>query len=399
MKVAVYHPWVYLKGGAERTLLELTRRSQHDWTIFTNHYEPEHTFPEFRDSQLVELSRVPVQRTLLGAGRAALQALTQLLPLQGYDALMVSSEGVGNLVTLRTQRIPIFCFCHTPLKIAYDPFTRDRFYTHQRPGRLMRAAIASYVQVDRFGWRRYERVFANSREVASRLLKAGLVAPERLEVIHPGVDLDQFGPAPETEPFFLLAGRIARVKNLELAVDAFRAFKRKRPHARAFRLVIAGMLDEKSRSYFSEMFERCGRERDVEWVLNPTDQELQDLYGRCTATLFTPLNEDWGIAVLEAMASAKPVIAVRRGGPLESIVDQHTGLLCDADPAAFERAMATLAARPDLAEAMGRRAREHVARFTWTPFVERIDEFVDYLVGGEPVARRVLAEPVSVPTR
>jgi hypothetical protein len=43
MKVALYYPWVYLTSGAERTILELTGRSRHEWTIFTNRFEPENT--------------------------------------------------------------------------------------------------------------------------------------------------------------------------------------------------------------------------------------------------------------------------------------------------------------------------------------------------------------------
>ena len=49
MKLALYHPWIYLHGGIERTILELVRRSQHEWIIFVGHYDPEGTFPGFAD--------------------------------------------------------------------------------------------------------------------------------------------------------------------------------------------------------------------------------------------------------------------------------------------------------------------------------------------------------------
>jgi hypothetical protein len=45
MRVAAYYPWIYLRGGAERTILETLRRSRHDWTLFTNRYDREATFP------------------------------------------------------------------------------------------------------------------------------------------------------------------------------------------------------------------------------------------------------------------------------------------------------------------------------------------------------------------
>ncbi|MGH7861140.1 MAG: glycosyltransferase family 4 protein, partial [Candidatus Dormibacteraceae bacterium] len=181
MKIAVYHPWIYLKGGAERTLLELVCRSRHDWTLFTNHYEPENTFPEFRQLRVVELDRVSVKRNLFDVGLAALRVMAQKIPLDGMDALMVSSEGLGNLIPLRHRQIPVFCFCHTPLKVVYDPFTRARYFA-QAPGLLTRLAIGLYTRVDRLGWGRYDRVFCNSHEVASRVLNARLAPAERVEV-------------------------------------------------------------------------------------------------------------------------------------------------------------------------------------------------------------------------
>lgn len=380
MKIAVYHPWVYLKGGAERTLLELMRRSRHEWVLYTNHYDAEGTFPEFRDLPIVQLSQVSVRRTVVDVGLASLRALTQPLPLDGTAALMVSSEGLGNLITLRPRGVPIFCFCHTPLKVVYDPFTRDRYFS-QQPGRVTRAAISFYTAIDRLGWRRYERVFCNSREVAQRVLGAGLASLNRVEVIHPGVDLERFDPTGPRETYFLLAGRIARTKTIELAIDAFRLLKAQCPMAEPFRLVIAGMVDAKSRPYLQAMQQRASGRSDVEFVIGPSDAELLDLYRRCYATLFTALNEDWGLVALEGMASGKAVIAVGRGGPLESVVDGETGLLRPAEPAAFADAMAELVSDPGRAATMGRCGRQRAAAFPWHAFVDRIDDYVDALVG------------------
>lgn len=382
MNVAAYHPWVYLKGGAERTLLELIRRSRHDWTLFTNHYDPIGTFPELREVRVVELNRVSVRRNLYNVGRAVLQVMIQKIPLDGFDALMVSSEGLGNLVPLRAGRVPVFCFCHTPLKVVYDPFTRARYFA-QSPGLLTRLAIQLYTRVDRLGWGRYDRVFCNSHEVASRVLNARLARPDRVEVVHPGVDLAQFSPDGPPEPFFLLPGRIARTKNLELGIDAFRRFKSQVEGVEDFRLVIAGMLDEKSKPYFRALIERVGGHPDILFVIDPTDDELRELYRRCYATLFTALNEDWGLVALEAMASAKAVIAVRRGGPLESIAHGETGLLCPPDPIAFAAEMTYLVREPAQAAAMGGAGHRRAAQFSWEEFAGRIDDYLDML------ARRV----------
>lgn len=386
MNIAAYHPWVYLKGGSERTLLELMRRSRHHWTLFTNHYDRQGTFPDFADLDVRPLGSVSVQRTLRHVAGAGLRVLTQQLPLRGASALMISSEGLGNLVTIRSQPVPTFCFCHTPLKVAYDPFTRDRILA-ERPRLLTQTAIGLYTLVDRLGWRQYQRVFCNSREVANRVLGARLVDPARVEINHPGVDLRRFDASGPFEPFFLLAGRIARTKTIELGIDAFLQMKSIQPATAGFRLVIAGMVDAKSQSYFEAMQQRASVDPSISFIIEPSDTVLSDLYRRCYCALFTALNEDWGLVPLEAMASGKPVIAVGRGGPIESIVNRQTGLHCPAEPAAFAAAMASLATQPAWTARLGRQAREHVTRFSWDAFVERIDEYAENLVAERATGR------------
>lgn len=387
MRFAVYHPWVYLKGGCERMLLELMSRSRHEWTLYTNHYEPESTFPGFQDLPVVELGRVSVRRSLRHVAFAGLRVITQSIPVNGAAALMISSEGLGNLVTLRPRPIPTFCFCHTPLKVAYDPFTRHRYFA-ERSYLLTRGALGLYTTIDRFGWRRYTRVFCNSQEVANRVINARLVESERVQVAYPGVDLARFDPTGGHQPFFLLAGRIARTKTIELAIDAFRRLKQEHPAARDFRLIIAGMVDEKSRTYFAEMRGRAAGESAISFIIDPSDETLFDLYRRCYAALFTALNEDWGLVPLEAMASGKPVISVGRGGPCESIVEGETGFLCAAEPAAFATTMAQLVTQPERTAAMGQAARAHVARFSWETFVDQLDEYSEQLALETRMARR-----------
>jgi alpha-1,3/alpha-1,6-mannosyltransferase len=95
--------------------------------------------------------------------------------------------------------------------------------------------------------------------------------------------------------------------------------------------------------------------------------------------VYTPQNEHFGIVPLEAMAAARPVIAVNSGGPRESVLDQETGMLCEPTPAAFAHAFSSLL---DVKRSvrMGTAARSHVqARFSRAAFGERLDEYVQAL--------------------
>jgi glycosyltransferase involved in cell wall biosynthesis len=390
VRPAVYYPWVYLKGGAERVLLELIHRSRHEWTLYTNHYEPEATFPQFAGVPMVQLPGVSVNRRIPDVARAALRLLTQRFDVSRHDGLMVLSEGLGNLLAARSG-VPTSCICLTPLKVAYDETTRAMFFRRRlRPH--YRVALAAYKQVERPYWRRYVRVFCNSGEVRRRLIAARLVEPSRTEVAYHGVDADRYRPDGRREPFFLLPGRIMWQKNVELAIGAWHLFKPS-PGANAFRLVIAGMLDAKSRPYLEQMRVDARGRDDIVFVTSPTDAELLDLYQRSWATVFPAASEDWGLVPLESMACGKPVLATDRGGPKESVVEGRTGFLRPANPVAFAGALRMLAGMPAAQmHAMSGAARERALQFPWRRFVQRIDDHVELLGllhettrGGAPV--------------
>jgi glycosyltransferase involved in cell wall biosynthesis len=374
MRPALYYPWIYLKGGAERLILELVRRSRHDWTVYTNHYQPRATFPEFAQLPIVPLREISVRRSLGSVGRSVATLLSQPVDLSRHDALVIVSEGLGNFFAPRAN-VPRSSICLTPLKVAYDPVTRDRFFRGAR--RLhYRAAFAVYKELERPMWRRYERVLCISEEVRQRIAAARLVDPDRLEVARPGVDLDAFQPTGEREPFFLVPGRIMWQKNVELAIAAWLQFKPNESDS-DFKLVIAGMVDAKSRKYLERLRQASAGRTDIRFVCSPSDETLARLYQRCHAVVFTAGNEDWGFVPLEAMASGKPVIATDRGGPRESVIDGETGFLRPDDPAAFTEAIALLARMPSpVLEGFAVRARAQAERFGWQAFVARVDELV-----------------------
>jgi len=106
------------------------------------------------------------------------------------------------------------------------------------------------------------------------------------------------------------------------------------------------------------------------------DEKLRDLYSRCTAVLYPPVNEDYGLVPLEAMASYKPIIAVNEGGPKETVEDGKTGFLVDSEQAMADK-MAYVAENPQLAAEMGRNGRRRVSeRYSWEAFFREFDKHV-----------------------
>ena len=381
MRIALYYPWIYLTSGAERTILELSGRSRHEWTLFTSHYDLEQTFPGFSDRRVVQLSPVSVKRSIKTTVMNAWRIFKQRLPLDHYDLLVVVCEGLGDLVVFRNHTCPIICICLTPLRVAFDPFYQS-YYEKDRPlihRFLIRAGSFLFRLVDRRAWSHYSRVFCISEECRRRALAGGLGHPDSQETLHVGLGFEPRVPSDRFDRFFLIPGRIMWTKNIELGVRAFQQFRSSRAEFEDFRLVVAGIVDAKSESYLEQLQRLADTDPGIEFRVCPTDPELSSLYRTCYGVLFTAFNEDWGIVPLESMAYGKPVIAVNQGGPRETVVHGETGFLEAADPGQFASRMAQFALDPQLANAMGKKGHLHARSFSWEPFCARIDREIDRL--------------------
>jgi len=394
MRVALYHPWIYLRSGLERTILEINRRSRHDWTFYTSHYDRDGTYPELRDARIVEVQRVSVERSYRAVLRSAFSIATCRLDPHAFDVLVISCDGIGDLMALRNTARPLGCLCFTPLRATFDESYRARLLARLGPRRPAALVIeAAFRMLDRLCWRRYRRVIAISETVRQRIANGGLRAARDVTVAYPGIDTGQIRPSDTWQPYFLLAGRIMWTKNIELGIAAFaraRALDSREPDRLGpeWRLVIAGMVDAKSQPYMDALQTFAAQVGGVEFRVAPSDEAMRALYEGCTAALFTAFNEDWGLVPLEAMAAGKPVIAVDCGGPRETILHGETGFLEPDDPNAFARRMRELAADQALARRMGLAGSERVRHFTWDTFVEGLDLMVDQLAetAGEPAA-------------
>ncbi len=382
MKIALYYPWIYLTSGAERTILRLVEHSRHDWVLFTNHYEPKNTFPGFKDCRIVELPGISVERSVARTALSCWKILWQRLPVQDFDALVVFCEGVGDLTLFRNHDKPAINICLTPLRIAFDEVYQMRYFEKFSSAKRLAVRIGSAVfrAVDRRAWRHYSKIFCISNEVKRRVVRGGLARPDDLEILYPCLGFHPVNSTPVYEPFFLLPGRIMWTKNIELGIAAFQRFRAENPRFAHFRLVVAGIVDEKSRPYFDRLNALAAGDPNIEFRVFPSDDELANLYLTCYATLFTAFNEDYGIVPLEGMAHGKPVIAVNRGGPLDTVEHGIQGFLEEPDPASFARRMTELASSGETTRHMGVAALEHSRKFNWDNFARRIDDALEETV-------------------
>lgn len=379
-KVALYHPWIYLKGGAERFIYELVARSRHDWVIFTNYYDSENTFPGFARLKVEELSSVSVKRTFGKAGLAALKVLCRKIPLDGFDSLLVSSEGVGDLVTFRNSHVPVLAYCHTPLKVIHDHQARAKWLSEHHFLKWIPfiVLLSLFNLVDKLAWRKYKLVLCNSKEVKRRIVK-GHLTKLTPEVVPCGVEERFFSiNGSRNEKYFLIVGRIMWTKSIEVGIAAF---LKPELYKQGYKMRIVGMVDEKSKPYFEKLQKQAGEQDYIRFYTNPDEDELLNHYENAYCVVFTPQNEDFGIVVLEGMAAGKVVIATNRGGPAEIIRNGDTGILCDGTSDAFSSSMRWLTENEDERKLIAEKAREAAKQYDWEHTVAKIDDGIDKLTG------------------
>jgi len=379
LKIALYVPWIYQKGGVERTWLELISRSRHDWTVFTHRYEPQSTFPEFSKLKVIELGKVPLKRDYGALSSASLSMLSQKIDLKDFDAFVVSTAGFAEFIAIRNDKIPTIAFCHTPLRVVHDPVMRKKYLTENAAKAIpFQVFERAYRMMEKQAWKKFKFIVLASEEVASRILAAGLVGREKLEFLKYGVDTKKFADPKGYGDFFLLPGRINGTKNVELGILAYKRMVEEYPDLAKFRLVVAGGVDEKSRGYVDYLkakYEKPSKGK-ITLIEGPSEDELLKLYSTCYCVLFTALNEDWGLVPIEAMSFSKPVIAANQGGPRESIVDGITGLLAEPNEQDFALKMVRVARDGKLARKLGEEGRKRAMQFDWENSAKKMDELV-----------------------
>jgi glycosyltransferase involved in cell wall biosynthesis len=169
-------------------------------------------------------------------------------------------------------------------------------------------------------------IIANSKEVQDRIKKH---YGRDCVVIYPPVDIERFSQQTtdhrrqttndgrRTEGFFLVVSRLGGYKKIDIVVEAFNKLKL------PLKIVGDGPQFNYLKSIAKDNIELLGRR---------SDEEITKLYKSCTALIF-PTYEDFGIVPVEAMAAGKTVIAYRRGGALETVVEGVTGEFFDQQTA------------------------------------------------------------------
>ena len=311
MRIALVHDWLNNLGGAERVLIELHKifPKAPVYALFYNKKFIREFLPE-AEIRTSSLQKVPFITKLYRYLFFLMPSAVESFDLSDFDVVISSSVifSKGLILKPKTRHI---CYCYSPTRFLWD---RHSEYENKRwSATLFRHLLRIW---DRQASDRVDEFVAISKYVQSRIKK---YYGKESGVIYPPISLptSQVGNTKYVDNlgYYLIVSRLFPHKNIDIAIDAFNKL--------GYELVIIGDGPAKK-----DLQNIAGK--NIKILGYKKDDEVRDYYRNCKAFII-PQEEDFGLTPLEAMGFGKPVLALRKGGALETVVENMTGEFFD-DP-------------------------------------------------------------------
>jgi len=311
VKLALVHDHLIQDGGAEKVL-----RVFHDlWPAaptFTLLYEKT-AFPDFQNKTIKTswLQKLPLALKKYQWYLPLMPAATEGYNLSNFDVVVSSSSAFSKGAITKPGTTHI-CYCHTPTRYLWSD-THSYISELHAPKfiKMFLPPLLSHLRVwDHAAAQRVDVFVANSKTVQDRIKK---YYNRDSVIIHPPVETEKFSISSEPKKYFLVGGRLVPYKRYDLIVEAFNRT------GLPLKIFGTGPIENDLKKIAKPNIEFLGR---------ISDEERAKLFAGCLAFLH-PQEEDFGITPVEAMAAGRPVIAYRKGGAMETVVEGVTGEFFD----------------------------------------------------------------------
>jgi glycosyltransferase involved in cell wall biosynthesis len=305
MKIAIIHDWLTGMRGGEKCL-EVLCKLYPSADLFTLLHIPGKVSPVIESHRIHTsfIQNLPFAKSKYRYYLPLMPFAIETFDLKGYDLILSSSHCVAKSVKPGPNSLHI-SYCHTPMRYIWDQF--DQYFGKGKSSWFAATAM-KFIR----GWlqrwdiktsRRVNHFIANSRHVQKRIKK---YYKQEAAIIHPPVDTGLFTPDENEgkEDYFLIVSAFAPYKRLDLAVDAFNQLNL------PFFVIGEGQDAKRLKEMAKPNIHFEG------WLDN---SQIRSHFARCRAFIFCG-EEDFGITLLEAQAMGRPVIALGKGGALETVV-------------------------------------------------------------------------------
>ena len=295
-------------GGAEKvlkTLADLYPKAP-IFTLIYNKKKFENMFPPERIRSSF-LQNFPYAKTKFELYLPLMPLAIKNFDLSEFDLVISSSSSFANgIITKPTTKH--ICYCHTPTRYLW--IDSKNYINSLKYNRLIKAMLPLILNRlktwDKSAANGVDSFIANSKNVKARIKK---YYHRDSEVIYPPVETKKFYASQDKGDYFLIGGRLVSYKKFDLAIKAFNKLK--------FPLKIFGEGPDLQK--LKKM-----ADKNIQFLGLISDDEKAKLYSNARAFIY-PHEEDFGITLVEAMASGIPIIAYQAGGAIESISENLNG--------------------------------------------------------------------------
>lgn|SRR3989344_1911436 len=328
LRIALFHPWLKSKGGAERVVLEFLKNTIHEVEVYTWVYLRESTFSEFKQFNVKVIAPKFFENfsnKFILRGLFLFTSLFSKIPLDKYDLFFISTSGVGEFITFRNyKKGKTFAYVHSILRDSYkDNVKWNLKYRYGNwISRIIYLFFVNFYRIlEAISWRRIDVAIFNSSLSQNRAWNSKLLEDKKSFVVYPPTSILGKNIGRETQNYFLYVSRFNYNKRQDVLLDAWREFMKEYKN---YKLILAGSVEGKG--YFEKINQVAKEVGNVEIKTNLSDSELKKLYSGCSAVLFVSYLEDFGIVPFEAMSFGKALIAVDGGGYMD-LAKKYKGLI------------------------------------------------------------------------
>lgn len=317
MKVAIVHDYINKIGGAQN-VLEILCQLFPEAPIYTLIYDEHATKGQFGDKNIITS---PIQN-LPSFLRKRPQLLISSLPkaiesfdFSPYDLVISSSNSFAHGVITGPNTVHI-SYCYSPMRFAWDwhaEYLAENSLNYGL-GKYFAQKIMHEIRLwDFYASRRPDFYIAISQTVADRIKK---YYRKDSQVVYPPTDINFWKPSDTRgeNDYYYIISHLTPYKKIDLAISAFNRNGKK--------LYIAGEGKD------FERLKHMIRSKDIKMLGAVNSNKALDLMQNCQALIF-PGEDDFGLTPVEAMACGKPVIAYKKGGVTETVLDGKTGMFFD----------------------------------------------------------------------
>lgn len=367
-KILILHDYFVYKGGGERLVISLAKNLGADIAtafIAKDSFDPRaegiHTVELYKEkpwSQLPGFRYLQVQFSFLFKTGFA----------KNYDIIIYSGDCLIAMLRIlgwkffskKNRPSQHIAYMHTPPRHLYDNYqTRLNSYALWK-----KILFIPFVWFNRWRFETLSRylnlIITNSENTKNRIKKyLGLDSV----VAYPPCDTLPFKNLGYGDYFFSWA-RLYDVKRVDQIVEAFIGMPDKK-------LVVASGGPELEK--IQKMAKGHPNITILGWI---NDTQLLEYLGKCLATIYIPIREDFGMSAVESMQAGKPVIAVAEGGFLEIITDRKNGFLLPPSFTINDLQQAIKKITPDLAKQMENDCYQTAQKFSEKAFVAQIKKIL-----------------------